>query len=190
MGLIKKGEGYMTVKYDIIYGNKKIVFLKVGAAGSTRIKSQYTRMAQRIHNRLGATVICAANPEEAHIEKDEEAIRRVVAEMDLSDFEVYFIGASDGAYQNLSLAKRFPETVKLVGINTSLIDVSGFVQKLSVLPDVYKLLIYGTKDADSFEVIPVLSEMTDDMLSLKFIEGADHSFTGMVDEFIALSDEL
>lgn len=181
----------MKVKYGIICGNERIVFIKAGSGGNGRgYKNKYTRMAQRIHDRLGATVICASNPDVPHEAEDEEAIRRVVAERGFADFELYFIGTSDGAYKNLSLAKRFPETVKLIGINASYIDISDFRQRLSVLPDVYKLFIYGTEDDDFDEVIPVLSEMTGEKLGLKFIEGADHSFTGMVEEFIALADYL
>lgn len=181
----------MKVEYKIIYGNEKIVFIKAGAGGNARgYKNKYIRMAQRIHNRLGATVICASNPDVQHEEIDEAEIRRIISEKAFSDFEVYFIGTSDGAYHNLSLVKRFPETVKLVGINTSYIDTSDFEERMSALPDIHKVLIYGTEDDDFDEVVPMLSEMISDKLELKFIEGADHSFTDMLEEFIALADEI
>lgn len=181
----------MKVEYKIAYGNKKIVFIKSGAGGNASgYKNKYIRMAQRIHDCLGATVICSSNPDMPHEKSDEAAIRRIVSEKSFSDFEVYFIGTSDGAYQNLLLAKRFPETVKLVGINTSFIDISDFEERLRALPDVHKVLIYGTEDDDFDEIAPMLSEMTCDKLELKFVDGADHSFTGMPEELIALADYL
>ena len=181
----------MKVKYETVYGNEKIVFIKAGAGGNAMgYKNKYIRMAQRIHKRLGATVICASNPDVPHEKSDEEKIRRIVSEMCFTDFELYFIGTSDGAYHNLSLAKRFPERVKLVGINTSYIDISDFEERLKELSDVDKVLIYGTEDDDFDEVVPALGRMTFDKLELKYVEGADHSFTGMVEEFIALADEI
>ena len=181
----------MKVEYKIVYGNEKIVFIKSGAGGNASgYKNKYIRMAEKIHDRLGATVICASNPDVPHEKYDEAAIRRIVSEKAFSDFELYFIGTSDGAYHNLSLARRFPETAKFVGINTSYIDVYELKERLTALPDVHKVLIYGTEDDDFDEVVPMLSKIKCDKLELKFVDGADHSFTDMLDEFIALADEI
>ena len=180
-----------NLEYEIIFGNGKIVFIKAGAGGSARgYKDKYRKMARRIHEQIGATVICASNPYFPHEEIDEEEIRRVIAEKHLSDFEISFVGVSDGAYHNLSLARRFSETVKWIGINTSYIDVSGLTERLMLLPDVFKLLIYGTKDDDFDDIVPAISKITSEKLALELVEGADHRFTGMLDEFIALADVL
>lgn len=179
------------IEYEIIYGNEKLVFIKVGAGGSVRgYADKYFRMAQRIHELIGATVICASNPDVPHEELDEAEIRQVIAEKGLYNFEVYFFGTSDGAYHNLSLAKRFSQTVKWIGVNTSCIDVSDLQERLMALPSVFKVLIYGTEDDDFDEVVPALSKMTSKNFLIKLVDGADHSFTGMLDEFIALADNL
>ena len=183
--------GYENVDYEIIFGNEKIVFIKAGAYGSARGDAdKYIRMAKRIHEKIGATVICASNPDEPHENLDEEEIRRVVAEKGVSDIEVSFIGISDGAYHNLSLAKRFPETVKLMGINTSYVNIFDLKEKLNKLPHISKILIFGTEDDDFDDIVPELSKMKCKNFIIKLIEGADHRFTGMIDEFIALADEL
>lgn len=80
--------------------------------------------------------------------------------------------------------------MKVVGINTSYIDISDFEERLKALPDVHKVLIYGTEDDDFDEVAPMLSKMKSDKLELKFVDGADHQFTGMFEEFVALADEI
>ena len=62
------------INYGIIHGNEKIVFVKVGADGSIRgYQDKYLKMAHRVHERLGATVICASNPyiEHGHLEADQ-----------------------------------------------------------------------------------------------------------------------
>ncbi len=181
----------MKVEYEVVFGNEKIVFIKAGAGGSARgYEDKYLRMARRVHERVEATVICASNPDVPHEELDEAKIRDVIAEGGFSDFEISFVGTSDGAYQNLSLAQRFSEAVKIIGINTSYKDIPDLKEKLMALPDTFKLMICGTDDEDSVEVIPMLREMKCNNFELKLVEGADHSFTGMVEEFIALSDYL
>lgn len=183
--------GEEQIEYEILHGNEKIVFIKAGAGGSARgYEDKYLKMARRIHERIGATVICASNPDEPHEELDEAEIKRVISEKSFSNVKLYFVGASDGAYHNLSLARKFPETKKWLGINTSYIVLSELEEKLNGLSSVTKTMIYGTKDDDFDEVIPTLRKLENDKLKIVLFEGADHSFTGMVDEFVALSDYL
>lgn len=180
-----------TVEYEIIFGNEKIVFIKAGVGGTARgYEDKYLKMARRVHEQIGATVICASNPDVPHGEIDEAEIRWVIAEKGFSNYTVSFIGTSDGAYQNLLLSKRFPKVVKWLGINSSYININSFKKILLSLPDVNKILIYGTRDDDFDKVVPAISEIVSDNLVMKLVENADHSFTGMTDEFIALADYL
>ena len=91
---------------------------------------------------------------------------------------------------NLSLAQRFSEAVKVIGINISYIDIPDLKEKLMALPDILKVMIYGTEDEDSSEVIPMLGEMECNNFELKLVDGADYRFTGMVEKFVALADEI
>ena len=178
--------------YHFVFGNEKIVFIKAGAGGSERgYEDKYIKMAERIHERTGATVITASNPIDPICEPpDAEEIRWVVKKLGLANFELYLVGVSDGAFLNLELAKRFPETVKWVGINASYTGISELEERLKELPSVSKLMIYGTKDDDFDEVVPKLSEINCDDFVMEFIDGADHNFTGMLDEFVALADRI
>ena len=181
------------IEYGLVYGNEKIVFIKTGVDGSIRgYQDKYLQMAYRVHERLGATVICASNPNAAYepqVVADKAMISKVAAEQGFADYEVYFVGTSDGGYQNLLLAKAVPQTVKLIGINPSLIDMDDFAEKLRESPGINKLLVYGTED-DDYECVPVLKDLDCENLEIITVEGADHEFTGMVDEFIALIDLL
>ncbi len=70
--------GDEKIKYGIIYGNEKIVFIKVGTDGSIRgYQDKYLRMSHRVHDRISATVICASNPYisgNSHIKADKSLI--------------------------------------------------------------------------------------------------------------------
>ena len=187
---IRKTVAGEKVNYGIIYGNEKIVFIKVGADGSIRgYQDKYLKMAHSVHDRLGATVICASNPyiKYGHLEADRAMISKVVADCGFADYKVYFVGTSDGGYHNLLLAQQMPHAVKLLGINASLIDKDDFVEKLHKIPNVKKILVYGTED-DDYEFVPTLQALEYENLEIITVEGVDHEFTGMVYEFVALID--
>ena len=64
-----------SIYYGFIIRNEKIVFIKGGAGGTLNgYDNKYLKMAHRIHEKIGATVICATNPVES-VTLDEKAIR-------------------------------------------------------------------------------------------------------------------
>jgi alpha/beta superfamily hydrolase len=143
-----------------------------------------------VHERLGATVICASNPDvdyDAQVVADKAMIAEVATACDFADYEVFFVGTSDGGYQNLLLARQVPQPRKLLGINASLIDADDLVEQLQKLPHVKKILVYGTED-DDFACVPILQAADCENLEIITVEGANHEFKGMVNEFIALID--
>ena len=177
------------VEYEIIFGNENIVFIKAGAGGSAGgYENKYLKMARRVHERIGATVICASNPDVPHETFDEQEIRWVASERGFEKFNLYLGGTSDGAYQNLSLAKRFPETVKWIGVNSSFITFADFEEKMQDLPGMKKILVYGTEDDEYDVVFPALMAKEDGNRKIYFIEGADHRFSDMLPQFIQTID--
>ena len=190
--IVRKIIGGETINYGIIFGNEKIVFIKTGADGDIRgYKDKYLKMSHRVHERMGATVICASNPEieNGHYAADKEMISYVASELKHTEYMVYFLGVSDGAYHNIVLATEIPQTMKILGISTSRKTVEDFKEKLQVLAHVEKILVYGTEDYE-YDVVPMLKDLECENLKVMIIEGADHDFKGMLDEFIALSDLL
>ena len=160
-----------TIEYGILYGNEKIVFIKVGADGNIRgYKDKYLKMAYRIHKRLGSTVVCASNPwiEEGHIDADKSVICETATEKSFSEYEVYFVGASDGANHTLLLAGEVTQTVKILGINTSVVDLQDFKNKLNGLSRIKKIFVYGTED-ELFYIVPSLENTECDNLEIKTI---------------------
>ena len=93
------------------------------------------------------------------------------------------------------MAQAVPQTKKLLGINTSpklcenKSDLRDLENRLQQLASINKTLVYGTKD-EEYCYVPDLQAWDCDNLEILTVEGADHDFTGMVDEFIALIDLL
>ncbi|MBR4873329.1 MAG: hypothetical protein IKV00_05800 [Clostridia bacterium] len=179
------------LEYGIVFGNEKIVFVKCGVDGSIRGESEeYLQMAHRLHGRLGATVICASNPCECETgSADKAAISWVVKKLKLSDYKVYLFGVGDGSYQNLKLAGQIPQTVKILGANTSSNTVDRLKERLCGLSHIDKIFVYGTKDTE-YKRIPSLRRANIDRLEIRTIEGATHKFSGMLDQYVALTDLL
>ena len=177
--------------YEITPGNSAIVFIKAGAGGSARgYEKKYLRMAERIHKAIGATVICASNPDTPHESRDEARIRHTVSELEFQSFKLYLWGTSDGAYQILNLAKRFPETEKWIGVNPSFPSLSDLKEKLQDLPYVKKTIVLGSMDDDYDILFPAMKEKENNTLRTIVVEGADHRFTDMLPEFIQTIDWL
>ncbi len=193
----RKSVAEEKINYGILYGTgKKIVFIKSGAGGRIRGKhNKYLKIAYRLRERLSATVICADNPDfepediPLHEKADIKMISSVAKERKLTDYELYFIGTSDGGYHNIRLAKEFPQTVKLLGINPSMNSLQDLAENLCAIGRVEKILVYGSED-ECFNEVSGLRELHCDNLRLITVPGADHSFTGMTDDFIALTDMI
>ncbi|MBQ8289855.1 MAG: hypothetical protein IJY01_03190 [Clostridia bacterium] len=180
-----------AIDYGIVLGNKKIVFIKSGNGGSHRgYDDKYVKMAYRLHSKCGCTVICSSNPIDCKVsyDLDKIIIDQYVEENNFSSFDVYLIGSSNGAYQNLFLANQLPQTKKLLCVNMPLmLNFHKSVKELQMMNHTEKIFVYGTKDP-SYKYIPFLEAKKFSSLRIVQIEGADHQFKNRTDEFIALSD--
>ena len=178
-----------SVDYGFIFGNNKIVFIKAGAGGGIPgYQDKYLRMANKVHERLGATVICSSNYEKS-LPTDKKAIEWCAKYLKLEDAELYFVGVSDGADQCIILSRNAP-TKKLLCINTSFVPGHDPSDRLIIRSKVEKIFVYGTKDVEGHELVPKLMEREIPNFEIRWVEDADHQFTGMVDEFVSLIDLL
>jgi hypothetical protein len=178
-----------SVDYGFIFGNNKIVFIKAGAGGGIPgYQDKYLRMAHRVHERLGATVICSSNYEKC-LPMDKKAIEWCARYLKLEDAELYFVGVSDGADQCIALSRNAP-TKKLLCINPSFVPGHDPSNRLILRSSVDKTFVYGTKDDEAYELVSKLKGRVLPIFAIRWVEGADHSFTGMVDAFIELVDLL
>ena len=175
------------LKYGVLHGNENIFFIKCGAGGTIPgYEDKYLKMAHRVHESLGATVICASNYEKC-LEMDKRAIEWCARYLELEEAELYLVGVSDGADQCIALSRNAP-TKKLLCINPSFVPGHDPSDRLILRSKVEKIFVYGTKDDEGYELLPKLKERAIPNFEIRWVEGADHSFTGMVDEFIALID--
>ena len=175
--VIKKEE----IEYGSVRGNENIVFLKAGAGGSFRgYGDKYLKMAIALHERDGATVICASNPSDAlSLKHDETVLSEVVNELTKSPV-LKFIGVSRGAHLGIvHLSERF-DFEKMLLINMPL--MINFHKAIKAIEGENVTFVFGSLDP-SASYVPFLKGCCDDVV---MIEGADHKFTDMIEEFIEL----
>jgi hypothetical protein len=185
--IIHKSFNGEIVEYGFIFGNEKVVFIKTGAGGSINgYCNKYLKIAKKLHDRLGATVICSSNPISS-LELDRKVIIWCAKKLNNLNFELYLLGTSDGAYQCICLAKS-SQVKKLVCINPSFIPSKFPRDKLILLSRIEKIFAFGTEDEEGKEIVSNLQKEYIPNLEIKMVKGADHSFANMIDEFVNLSD--
>ena len=192
--------GKKKIKYGILLGNEKIVFIKAGVpkdieGDNKKTKGKYVDkyliMAHRIRDRIGATVICASNADadpREQLKADKFLIKKVIADLRFDNYELNFVGNSDGGEHSLKLSQQFPQTAKYLGINSSWASMDTFLERIQSLPHVKKIFVYGEKDVDFHDIAPKLRALAGDNLEIIVLDDVDHDFTDKVEDFIALID--
>jgi pimeloyl-ACP methyl ester carboxylesterase len=180
-------DGY-ELKYGALHGNENIFFIKCGAGGSIPgYDEKYLKIAHRLHDRLGATVICSAYPypsEEYLLEYDVDLINKFISKFNFKA-KLNFIGSSRGAYVGLTyFSKRFDFSNMLLVNMPLMINFHKSIEALSEISQKRVIFVYGEHDP-SASYIPYLRLHHGEILT---VSGADHTFTDMTDDFIALSD--
>lgn len=182
----------VRVEYGIIEGNSQVVFIKAGAGGTyLGDEEKYLRMARLLNEKSGCTVICASNPDRESFNQCDFRMLTEYIQACLSDeASMYFIGSSNGAYQGLVFATRYFRFKRMLLINMPLmLNYHKSKAALDALDDTEVDFVYGEHDP-SFSYLPFLKSRYKDRFRITVIEGANHNFTGMLDDFIALANML
>ena len=190
--IIDYGFDENAVRYGIKYGGDRVVFIKAGLGGGIPgYEGKYLRIADRLNEKYGCTVICASNPQQIPDQTviDKFAIDELVKEMQMDSPELYFLGHSNGGIKGLELTRIGLSFKKMMLINMPLM-INMFKTKamISAIPDTSVILIYGELDP-SVPYIPFFDGKIDNV-SARVFAGADHNFCGLLDEFISLADGL
>jgi len=183
--------GDIALEYGVFSGSERVVLIKSGRGGSFRgDHDKYLRMARHLSRDRGYFVICSSNPVECEqtFDADKRFIEFCAMQMEWSDFSLSLIGNSNGAYQNLFLAKQMPQTQKILCINMPLmVNYHRSAAMLRSMGDVEKTLVYGTHDP-SVSYLPFLERWELSRFRIVRVEGADHNFDGRLEDFLALAD--
>lgn len=178
--------------FGICKGNHTVVFIKSGLGGSMiGHEERYLKMAYRLREQNGCTVIAASNPDDGkeHTERDRQIIEQYVRENHISAPKLLLFGNSNGCIKGLALAQAGVLFERMVLVNMPLmINFHKTKQHLATLAQTEIVAVYGQRDP-SFSYIPFLEGKAQHLRVLQILD-ADHNFSGMTQAFLELGDLL
>ena len=179
----------MFIDYGIVEGDSTIVMVKAGQGGSVRgYRDKYVRLARGLNEKYGCTVVCSSNPYDGNNPLDNafEVIGEYSCKRNLGDYTIYYIGYSAGAVVGAKFAVSYPQITRLLLVNAPLRNIEVFKNSIPCFKGERLTFVYGTKDV-SYNRINLLEDfVTDDIIRISTVEGADHHFSQNETDFFRL----
>lgn len=187
--LKKEFRDIAIIEYGIIKGNSTIVFIKAGQDGSIYgYENKYLTIAKKLNEKYGYTVISSSNPFDGNnpLDHDMNVVKEYCVNNNIEDYKVYYMGQSNGARIGISWGYQHPEIKKLLLINSP-IFINWHILKNGIIESNNQemILVYGDKD-NSYRYVELLEPLLNENKKLVIVNGADHNFVNMLDEFIDL----
>ena len=179
------------VDYGYVKGNNKIVYIKAGMGGSyLGYENKYLRIARKLNEKHGCSVICVSNPTHLPISVDRIILGEFIKDNDINEPEMFFFGHSNGCVKGLELGASGIAFARMVLVNMPLmINFHKIAQRINAMPETDIVTVYGETDP-SYRYIPFLKNKKFGNVEIVEVAGADHNFKGMTEQFIELSERL
>ena len=168
--------------FGIVSGNKSLVFIKTGKGGTVYGRdNKYLRIAKRLNEQYGYSVVVSANPVEYDCDLQLE-IDYISDELGAYD-EMYFIGISNGAIIGARQGFGINGIQKMLLINGPLmINYHKTIKGIKALGAKPIDVVYGENDPSAMYTVWLDNEKISNC-NVSIIPGADHNFAGMEDVF-------
>ena len=179
-----------VIEYGIVDGNNTIVFIKAGQNGSLYgYNNKYIKMARRLNEKYGCSVICSSNPFDGNNPLDNafEVIDDYASKF--NDYRVYYLGFSNGALIGVLFGVNYPKIKRMALVNGPLMFNYNKIKEgaLSFKEDSITF-IYGSNDP-SYGYIDLLKNIDNDKIKVDVVEGEDHYFSVSEDDFYMLPEK-
>ncbi len=179
-----KFDDIAIIDYGIVEGNDTIVFIKAGQNGSLYgYQNKYIKMAKRLNDKYGCSVICSLNPFDGNNPLDNamEVIEDYAKKFD--DYEIYYLGYSNGALIGAWFGIKYPKIKRMALVNGPLMYNLHKTKEgaLSFKGESINF-IYGEHD-QSTPYIELLKSIENDKIKVFIEEEQDHHFSKSEEEF-------
>lgn len=176
--------------YGVVCGGERVVIIKAGAGGDHRgYGDKYIKMARLLNRLSGCTVISASDPEGSNfLCTDVGFINWYLEGEGITPTAMHYIGSSRGATLGLTEAARCFTFESMLLINPPLmLNYHKTRTSLAALPEKTRVsFVFGERDP-SFKYIPFLKSSLKESHRVIEFPGADHTFSGLTDEFVDLA---
>lgn len=138
-----------TIEYGIVKGNSTVAFVKVGQNGSIYgYENKYLTIAKTLNKEYGYSVIVSSNPFDGNnpLGHDMNVVKEYCVENDIKDYQVYYMGQSNGARIGMSWGYKYPEIKRMLLINSP-VFINWHVLKNGIIQSKNQdmLLVYGER---------------------------------------------
>lgn len=188
----------VQIDYGIINGKFNIesshivVYIKAGLTGSIYgYENKYLKMAKNLNEKFGVSVFVASNPEGTgnSIGHGLQIFKNYCKERQVKQFNVYFVGVSNGGVQGLFAFEKNPLINKALLIGAPLNHKPDLIKKALINFNGEKLhLICGDKDP-GFGLFKLYSELENEKIIFTAFLNVDHVFSGNTELFIKLPEK-
>lgn len=165
------------IRYRYIAGNDKIVYFRACTEKLlATYENMYSSVAKRIHEKYGCSVIICSYPTHTPTVTDKALIDDFVANYNIANPELFFLGHSKGCITGLKLASEGIPFKRIVMVNARLKDdLSECIELIKRLPGSQIDVIHDIHNP-SYSYLPILEEQ--DFKTVKIIKTRDlyHSF--------------
>ena len=189
--IIEKDFNGIKMSYAYIYGNEKILLIKVGQDGTLRGKNdKYIKIGNRLKERYGISVIVASNhfTGSDNLGFDIKTVKDYIEEQRFLSYELNFMGYSNGALVGAWYGYKYPEIKNMLLVNAPL--SKQFYNTMDGIKNYNGnslTCVYGSLDT-SYMMASFMLPKLNDKLNLEIVHGADHHFTGLEEELLSLPE--
>lgn len=179
-----KFEDIAIIDYGIIEGNNIIVFIKVGQNGSLYgYQNKYIKMAKRLNQKYGCSVICSSNPFDGNNPLDNAMVIIEDYAKRFDDYKIYYLGYSNGALIGAWFGIKYPKIKRMALVNGPLM-YNLYKTKEGALSFKGESInfIYGEYD-QSIGYVELLKSIENDKIKVFIEEGQDHHFSKSEEDF-------
>lgn len=179
-----KFEDIAIIDYGIVEGNNIIVFIKAGQNGSLYgYQNKYIKMAKRLNQKYGCSVICSSNPFDGNNPLDNAMVIIEDYAKRFADYKIYYLGYSNGALIGAWFGVKYPKIKRMALVNGPLMYNLHKTKEgaLSFKGESINF-IYGEHD-QSIGYIELLKSIENDKIKVFIEEGQDHHFSKSEEDF-------
>lgn len=185
-----KFEDIAIIDYGIVEGNNTIVFIKAGQNGSLYgYQNKYIKMARRLNEKYGCSVICSSNPFDGNNPLDNamEVIEDYAKKFD--DYKIYYLGFSNGALIGAWYGVKYPKIQRMALVNGPLMYNYHNTKEGALSFNKERLsFVYGEYDS-SIGYIDLLNNIKNNKIKVYIEEKQDHHFSKSEEEFQSIPDK-
>ena len=168
-----------TLQYGIMNGSNKILLIKPGLDGSVvGDNGKYYNLAKYINKKYGYTVVCTNNPQDKENDPLKDAVEVIdsyCSFMNYKDYEIFYLGSSNGAVIGAINAYKHISIKRLLLINPPLfINYHKIEYGIENFKGNKITFIFGELDP-STKYVELLDLFKMDKLSYHILEGEDHN---------------